>query len=236
MAEGAIFLNRGPLFKNEQLERIEELPEWNEYDAAARAAFDRIRETYEKHATLLAGAPSADETRFFVIGPVLHALNFTHSAMESFALNDEQNARVDYVGFGSGADFLEAQETRGSVAFFRTAIAVIKTVAWGASLDEAPEPPEPEEGEEPAKTMPPPQELHLLLQATGKDYGILCSGCDWRLYHRGTSGTLETFFQADMIAAMKSNYEDFKIFFLLFNRAAFVKDNSGLCFLDRMLQ
>ena len=39
-----------------------------------------------------------------------------------------------------------------------------------------------------------------------------------------------------MIAAMKSDFEDFKRFYLLFRKEAFLKDDSGESFLDRMLQ
>ena len=90
------------------------------------------------------------------------------------------------------------------------------------------------DGDEP--NYHPAAELDLLLGATSRDYGILTNGCDWRLYHRATSGQSATWFQADMIAAMKSDFEDFKRFYLLFRKEAFLKDDSGESFLDRMLQ
>lgn len=229
MAEGAIFLNSGPLFNGQSLETLEEMPEWETLDEAARQAYERIRETFEKHATLLAGNPSVEETRFYMINPTLYALNFSHSVAESVSLGDDQVVRVDYTCFANANDFYEAEPARGSLGFFRPAITIVGAEAWGSSFDEA-----PDDGDEPA--VLPAQRLDVLLRTTGRDYGILSNGCDWRLYHRATSSQNSTFFQADMIAAMKSEFEDFKRFYLLFNRDAFIRDDTGMCFLDRLLQ
>lgn len=249
MTEGAIFLNSGPLFSGDRLMTLEDMPEWESQHDAAAAAFERIKESFEKHSTLLAGNPSVDETRFYMINPALHALNFTHSVQELVSLGNEQATRVDYVCFSGANDFYEAEPARGGVAFFRPALALVKAAAWGAGFDSQPAPAAPAapapvaEGEEPEAVeeetgpdMLPAQELDLLLRTTGVDYGVLTNGCDWRLYHRGTSSLVTTFFQADMIAAMKTDFDDFKRFFLLFNRDALVRDDTGTSFVDRMLQ
>lgn len=235
MAEGAIFLNSGPLFNGERLETLEDLSEWQAQEEAARDAYERVRESYEKHATLLAGSPSVEETRFFITGPALHALGFTHSAMERLDMAEGQSVAFDYTCFPSSAEFRIAAEARGGIGFFRSAVAVVKTIAWGADLDGAVAP--TEEGDEaPAPTALPAQELDFWLRSTGCTYGILTNGCDWRLYHRGTSGLLNAFFQADMISAMKSDFEEFKRFYLLFGKSAYLTDDSGTSFIDRLLQ
>lgn len=239
MTEGAIFLNSGPLFSGDRLMTLEDMPEWESQHEAAAAAFERIKESFEKHSTLLAGNPSVDETRFYMINPALHALNFTHSVQELVSLGNEQATRVDYVCFSGANDFYEAEPARGGVAFFRPALALVKAAAWGAGFDGQPAAAaEPVEGEEEdmMSEMLPAQELDLLLRTTGVDYGVLTNGCDWRLYHRATSSLVTTFFQADMIAAMKTDFDDFKRFFLLFNRDALVRDDTGTSFVDRMLQ
>jgi hypothetical protein len=239
MTEGAIFLNSGPLFSGDRLMTLEDMPEWESQHEAASSAFERIKESFEKHSTLLAGNPSVEETRFYMINPVLHALNFTHSVHELVSLGNEQATRVDYVCFSGANDFYEAEPARGGVAFFRPSLALVKAAAWGSGFDgQAPvsaEAPEGEE-EESGSDMLPAQELDVLLRTTGVDYGVLTNGCDWRLYHRGTSSLVTTFFQADMIAAMKTDFDDFKRFFLLFNRDALVRDDTGTSFVDRMLQ
>ncbi len=229
MAEEAIFLNSGPLFSGERLESLEDTPEWQD-DEAAHRAHDSIRKAFEKHATLLAGGPTLDETRFHMIAPTLHALGFAHSVFERVDIGGGQNMRVDYVLFPNGAAFKEAQPSRGTPGFFRTATGIAKAVKWNATLDVAPE---TEEGE---ASITPGAEIDVLLRTTGREYGILTNGCDWRLYHRGTSVHLNTFFQADMIGAIKSDFEDFKRFYLLFRKEAFSFDDSGTSFLDRMLQ
>jgi hypothetical protein len=229
MAEGAIFLNSGPLFSGEQLETLEDRTEWTSLDAAARIAFERVKESFEKHSTLLAGNPTVEETRFHMVGPTLHALGFTHSAFEPITIGGDQHTRVDYVGFTNAADFDEAIASRGNFGFFRNALTVVRAVRWGQNFDVA------AEGADGASELRPGIELDLLLRTTGVRYGILTNGCDWRLYHQASSGLLSTFFQADMIAAMKSDFEDFKRFFLLFNKHALTVDNKGKCFLDGLL-
>jgi hypothetical protein len=237
MAEAALFLNSGPLFNGERLESLEETPEWENVDAAARTAYERVRELFEKHSTLLAGSPSADETRYYMVAPTLHALSYTHSVHEPIALGDGHVGRVDFVCFASAAEFYEGETNRGGLGLFRPSITLVKSVSWGASPDvEAVPVGEDGFAIEGADPVLPALELHEQLQTTGRDYGILTNGCDWRLYHRGTSGQVNTYFQADMIACMKSGYEDFKRFFMLFGCAAVVRDDSGTCFLDRMLQ
>lgn len=231
MAEGAIFLNSGPLFNAERLESLESTPEWSEVDEAAQMAFMRVKEAFEKHATLLAGRPSAEETRYFMVNPSLHALGFMHSVQEPIEVAPEQTARVDYVLFSGSMPFLDASVTRGSAGFYHDALAIVRAVEWAYNLEQG-----AVEGEGDEPSIHPAQELDLLLSATGRDYGILSNGCDWRLYHRATSAQAATWFQADMIAAMKSDFEDFKRFYLLFRKEAFLKDNSGESFLDRMLQ
>ncbi len=264
MSEGAIFTNSGPLFSNERLEALESTPEWTD-DESIRAAFERIRETFGRHSTQLAGSPSKGETRFFMINPTLHALGFTHSVYEPVQLGDGSTVRVDYACFAGPDEFNEAYPSRGTIGFFRPALCLVKSVPWNGSLDEpfVPEPPsdEPEpvdpiretsdaDGEEeddgPRLRRPgmddepsgiaPPLELDALLRATGVDFGILTNGCQWRMYHRGTSERLDTWFQADMIAAMKSDFEEFKRFFLLFQKSAFQIGNDGNSFLSSGLQ
>ncbi len=229
MTEGAIFLNSGPLLSAERIESLEETPIWGECDDATHLAFEQIKEAFEKHATLLAGNPSADETRYFMVNAALHALGFMHSADERVDTGADTSARVDYALFAHPDDFREVETVRGTAGFFRPAVGIVHCVAWGRGLDDVAE-------YASECTLAPGQELDLLLRATGMDYGILSNGCDWRIYHRATSSLLNTWFQADMIAAIKSDFEDFKRFFLLFGRDSLVKDDSGESFVDRLLQ
>lgn len=228
MAEGAIFLNSGPLFKGEGLETLEDTAAWTELDEAARLAYERVRESFEAHSTLLAGNPSVQETRYHMINPSLHALQYTFSVSEVLPLSDEVSARVGYVCFENADEFYAAEPSRGTLGFYRNALTLVHAKEWGADLDATGD----EEGEGGIHAA---QELDLLMRTTGRDFAILTNGCDWRLYHRGSAGQINTFFQADMIAAMKSDFEDFKRFYLLFNAGALTRDDSGRSFLDTLL-
>jgi hypothetical protein len=229
MSEGAIFLNSGPLFSDEQLKNLEERPEWAELDEAARTAYEVVKETFERHSTLLAGNPSREETLFHMVTPTLHTLGFTHSAFEPLTVADSGQLRVDYACFANADEFNTAVDARESVGFFRPALTVVRAIGWGHNLDES------TEGTEEGSEVRPALELDMVLRQTGVRFGILTNGCDWRIYHQSTSGTTSSYFHADMIAAMKSDFEDFKTFFLLFNKRAFLLNDMGQCFLDEML-
>lgn len=231
MAEGAIFLNSGPLLSGARLESLEDTPEWNN-DEVIRDAYERVRETFEKHATLLAGNPTLEETRFFMLNPTLHALGFTYTVHEPVDIGGDRTARIDYAAFANSATFHEAEALRGTPGFFHQALLVVHAKEWGHDFAAAE--PSGEPGEEQA--LSPASRLDFMMRTAGTDYGILTNGCDWRLYHRATSALLDTFFQADMIAAMKSEYEDFKRFYLLFCKDSFVKGDSGTSFVDQLLQ
>lgn len=228
MSEGAIFLNSGPLFNAERLESLEETEAWSGLGGEVDIAYTMIRESFEKHATLLAGNPTVDETRYFMVTPALHGLNFMATVDERVDSTSDGSVHVDYALFAAADDFIEAEPFRGSAGFFRPAVGIVECVAWGTSLDAL--------GDEEEGTPSPAQKLDVLLRTTGCDYGILTNGCDWRLYHRATSSLQNTYFQADMIAAVKGDFEDFKRFYMLFRAAAFVKDDGGESFLDRLLQ
>lgn len=254
MSEEAIFLNSGPLFSGERLEGMEDLGEWTKLEEEARLAYNRIREAFEKHSTLLAGSPSLEETRFFMINPTLHALGYTHSVYEPVPTSAGSVARVDYALFPNAQSFTDAIESRGSIAFYRAAAGLGKAVAWTGDLDTPPPArqarvvvrDEDEDEDEAPVRLPaqedtsvpgilPAAELDALMRETGVNFGLLTNGWLWRVYHRGTSDRLDTFFQADLIAAIKSDFEDFKRFYMLFHKGAFVKGANGSSFIDSML-
>src|SRR5699024_7497896 len=207
MSEEAIFLNSGPLLSGERLEAMEDLPEWDAIEEEARAAYERIKEAFEKHSTLLAGSPSLEETRFFMINPTLHALGYTHSVYEPVPTQSGSVARVDYTLFPNAEAFLEARDMRGSLSFFRASVGLSIAVAWTGGLDEVPAPtqaepshghddeneqdehdveeaaPEPAQDDSPG--ILPAAELDALLRVTTVDYGTLTNGWMWRIYHRG---------------------------------------------------
>src|SRR5699024_8933716 len=100
-----------------------------------------------KHSTLLAGSPSLEETRFFMINPTLHALGYTHSVYEPVPTQSGSVARVDYTLFPNAESFLEARDMRGSLSFFRASVGLSIAVAWTGGLDEVPAAPVHEEND-----------------------------------------------------------------------------------------
>ena len=170
MSEGAIFLNSGPLFNAERLDTLEGTPEWTELEETVQVAYQMIREAFEKHATLLAGRPSVDETRYFMVTPTLHALGYMASVDERVEVSGAgSQARIDYALFPDPEDFTESEPSRGSAGFFRPAVGLVECVKWGQDLD-APLEDDDENG------IAPDEKLDLLLRTTGCEYGILTNG------------------------------------------------------------
>ena len=130
MREEAIFLNSGPLFSGERLEQMDSGDAWDQIEADSQDAYERIREIFEKHSTLLAGRPSLEETRFYMINPTLQALGFTPSVHEPVEVGDGHVMYVDYTLFDSASSFYDAEPNRGGIAFYRPALAVVKAVCY----------------------------------------------------------------------------------------------------------
>jgi hypothetical protein len=189
MTEEAIFLNSGPLFSGERLELMQDDPAWDEIDEAARDAYSRIEEAFEKHSTLLAGNPTLEQTRFFMLNPAIQALGFTPTVHEPVEVGDGSTARVDYALFANSQSFYEAVPHRGGIAFFRPALCIIKSVPWGYNVGDGQLAQEidDEMPDDFSTDISPPSELDALLRACGTDFGIVTNGWNWRLYHRATS-------------------------------------------------
>lgn len=227
MAE--VFNNVNTFFVDDRLEEMPSFPEWE----ADRIEDSRreLEELYEKRVNLLEEHPGELETQYYWISYVLRALGFCASVSEPppGGLETEQ-PRADFALFYSAEDFRRAVALRGRREFFASVLGVMRVLPWEASLDEY----EQDEGEE--ATHSPAFEVDRHLRNSGTNWGILTNGRMWRLYHRDSSGLMDTYYEIDLVEALTSNEaDDFKYFWLVFSPEGLGGSEVGGAIVQRLL-
>lgn len=87
----------------------------------------------------------------------------------------------------------------------------------------------------------PMYQIDTYLTLTGLEWGILSNGRYWRLLHKSSSRTLETYFEIDLLAALNAPSDTaatavIAYFWLFFNQTAFRPDAHGRTFLNDALK
>ena len=204
----SVFTNQNELFAQDSLSKISTLPEWNA--AAIDDARRTLEELLEKRDSLIQEGFGPRETSYYWTSYVLRRLGYTFSVAESDP--DNELARFDFTLFTNHEEFVRAIPYRGTRDFFSGANAMLRSLEWTDSLDEQ---------EIEGAPANPAFDVDRYLRNTGVEWGILTSGRVWRLFHRDSSGTLNTYFEIDLLAALQSaNLDDFKTFWMVFSPAA----------------
>lgn len=201
----SVYTNQNELFASENLNQISTFAEWSapEIEEARRI----VEELLEKRAHLLQDGFGPRETAYYWTSYILRRLGYTFSVAESDP--EDEHVRFDFTLFTDPEDFNRGTPFRGTREFFSGANAMLKSFEWTDSLDEQ---------EVEGAPSNPAFEIDRYLRSTGAQWGILTNGRYWRLYNRNSSGTLNTFFQVDLLAALESsNLEDFKYFWMVFS-------------------
>jgi hypothetical protein len=206
-----MFRNVGDLFDNAQLEKLNTLPAWKsgKIEQARHGILEALAKLPEPTVTEEGGEPrpmDRNANRYYWVTHVLRALGYCASVAEMTP--SEEDLRPDFTLFQTANDFRQAKEYRGQREFFAHALALVRVLSWGASM---------EEQELGGETINPAFVLDRMLRVTGVEWGMLTNGLVWRLYHRDSSGTLQTFYEVDLMEALKSqNAEAFKYFWIAF--------------------
>lgn len=196
------YQNIGELFYEDRLEVISEFPEWG--SARIEEARRKLEELYEKREAML-GEPSRSETSYYWTSYVLRRLGFCFSVAEMSPVDTD--VRPDFALFYDAEEFLRAKPYRGEREFFSRSLGVLKSLGWHEELDTV--------NEETGSTAA--IELDRFIRDTGVTWGILTNGREWRLYHRDTSGLLNSYYQVNLVDALMSNQlDDFKYFWMVF--------------------
>ena len=140
--------------------------------------------------------------------------------------------RPDYGFFESTDAHNTAKPHINTNRFFKTALAVGDAKAWSRNLDR-----KVQGTSDPFNNQNPNYQIDFYLRGADKNWGILTNGRQWRLYQRQTSYRLDSFYEVDLAALLSENgdLDNFRYFYCLFRRDAFIPDASGTSFLDRVL-
>ncbi len=221
-----VFQNVNTFFVDERIEEMPSFPEWND-DKIERARRE-LEELYEKRQGMLEEDPDDMETQYYWIGYVLRALGYCSSVSEPPPGGLESSEdRPDFTLFYSAEDFRRAVALRGRREFFASALGVMRVMGWDESLDSY----ESEDG-----TYSPAFDVDRHLRNTDTNWGVLTNGRVWRLYHRESSGLMNTYYEIDLIEALTAKDADaFKYFWLVFSPEGLGGSEVGGAIVQRLL-
>ena len=218
------FRNAGDLFDNDRLEQIGTYPEWN--SAPLENARRSLEELLEKRESMLEDGIDRPQTSYYWISYVLRRIGFCHSVAERTPA--EEDVRPDFTLFYDANEFLRAREYRASRDFFAYGLAVMRAVGWNESLDHL-------EDVEEGQPTNPAMDLDRFMRVTGVPWGILTNGQTWRLYHRDSSGLMDTYYEVSLKEALESNNLDaFKYFWMVFSPAGLGGSTRGDAIVNRL--
>ncbi|MCW5882221.1 MAG: N-6 DNA methylase, partial [Anaerolineae bacterium] len=206
------YTNQG-LFSDYYLaHRVRERPEWAAADAPA--VFEALRGLWQGFTPQ---GENEAQTEEFWIRPVLRALDH-HFEVQPKVRMQGAARQPDYIFFPTEAARLAVPH---GVVLADTdlagALAVGDAKAWDLPLDRA------VKGKPVEVSQNPSIQIDHYIRHTGRPWGILTNGRQWRLYHRDTSGKLDVFYAVDLPALLdQGDVEAFKSFYLFFRRAALI--------------
>lgn len=201
------YVNAGNLFDESNLAKITTFAEWNDPDLVNQRQI--LNELWEKRSAIVEEGLNRKETGYHWTSYVLRRLGFCFSVAER-SPSEIEDVRPDFTLFNDSADFMTAKNYRGTRDFFSSAVGCVRSMGWSESLDEIEE---PEEGE----NQNPAFELDRYMRLTNLSWGILTNGHTWRLYNRDSSGLMTTYFEVNLMDAIKSDEDEvFKFFWMIF--------------------
>lgn len=221
-----VFQNVNKFFVDGRLEQMPTFPEWTH--EGIEGARRELEELLEKRQGVLGEETGELENQYYWVSYVLRALGYCASAAEPPPGGMEtEEPRPDFTLFYSADEFRRAVPLRGNREFFSSALGVMRVLGWEASMDEI----ESELG-----TYSPAYDVDRDLRNTDTNWGILTNGRVWRLFHRDSSGLMNTYFELDLVEALESNDSDgFKYFWLIFSPEGLGGSELGGAIVQRLL-
>jgi type I restriction-modification system DNA methylase subunit/fido (protein-threonine AMPylation protein) len=216
------------IFSNHYL--LERLPQagstvWSS-DEKVLPIYKVILELYEKNIVGLRKGNEANTERRF-IDKVYNELGFGY--LNQTKIPEAERRQVpDYFLYSTQKDAGKAFES-SSHERYRLAISIAEAKRWDHNLDQ----PSSGKGKAPQGRYPHQQIRDYLNESEHIRWGILTNGKEWKLYFK--EGRSSKFFEIDLEQCLK-DFQKFKYFYTLFRPDAFIKDSSGKCLLDNILE
>lgn len=188
--------------------------------------YKNIQKLYEKNIFGLRKGNEADTERRF-IDKVFDELGYGYLNRNKIpaALRKQM---PDYFLYATQKDADKAF-TLSSNEKYKLAISIAEAKRWDHNLDQ----PSSGKGKAPKGMYPHYQIRDYLNESEHIIWGILTNGKEWRLYFK--EGRSSKFFEIDLERCFK-DVQKFKYFYALFRPDAFIKNSSGKCILDYILE
>lgn len=209
---------------------------WRKTGDGAKEALKAITELYHRQADALSHLNEA-QTEEHWIRPVLNILGHVYEVQPSLP---GVLGVPDYAFFADQETRQAAATAPGKAPYWETVLAVGDAKRWGRPLDKR-----IVNGAPDAFTNANPcYQIDYYLRRTGRAWGIVSNGRQWRLYHCDTSFRLDVFYEVDLVQLIEQGEPDaFCYFYLFFRAAAFhpdaeghvLSETKGRCWLDEVL-
>ncbi len=219
------YTNRS-LFADYYLEHLlPQLEDWSKEDNL-HEVYTQLQDLYASKRTLLQSANEA-QLEQELLRPLLDILWGSEAYIVQPTLpTPTGNIQPDYALFATSQARQQAEPSLGAPEFWRSVSVVAEAKAWDSSLDRRQ-----------GTHENPSAQICLYLYRTGVRWGILTNGRHWRLYERELSRTGGVYYEVDLPALLEQNDpEPFRYFFHFFRREAFLPDEEGLSFVERVLK
>jgi hypothetical protein len=238
---------RGSLFTEDFLtEGITGFPEW---EATADDQIESFRRNLKKvfDSFPLNSNPIEATTEDDLIQPVLEALGWKHFLRQQTVAKKGREDVPDYLLFEDEASKKKANKEKEQHKRYIHGSAILEAKAWNIRLDR--------KGNQPMDRVPSNQIIRYLTstdtQSDGRiRWGILTNGRLWRLYYNRARSKSEDYleidlplalglsgFQADLFSTVTEKQQDWlKVFYLLFNRKAFIRERDEKTFHEHALE
>lgn len=142
--------------------------------------------------------------------------------------------KPDFVFFPDEVSRKTAVSQQNTTDYAKSALTVVEVKQWEVNLSK-------KTGNQPTfADQNPMYQIDTYLTLTGLEWGVLSNGRFWRLLHKNSSRTLETYFEIDLLAALTHPDDGFATavaayFWLFFSDTAFRPEPQGHTFLQEAL-
>ncbi len=227
--------NNQSLFSDHYLNDIlRRADDWAAALAPAQEFLAWLRELYaQERAQLPDYKESQLEDNWFK--PIFNRLGHVWEGQAAVPGLKRTTKKPDFVFFPDEAARKTAVAHQNSPHYAAHALAVGEVKQWEINLSK-------KTGTQPIfADQNPMYQIDTYLTLTGLEWGVLSNGRIWRLLHKSSSRTLETYFEIDLLAALEQPDETkatavAAYFWLFFNQSAFRPDAHGRLFLNAALE
>ena len=226
--------NNQSLFSDHYLQEIlRRTPEWRALQTPAAEFLTWLRELYAREQDQLVNYNESQlEDNWFK--PILTQLGHVWEGQASIPGLKGNIKKPDFALFPDEAARQTAVPQQNTPAYVKDVLALVEAKKWTVNLSK-------KSGSRPIfDDQNPMFQIDTYLSLSGVTWGVVSNGRFWRLVHKNSSRTLETYFEIDLLAALEAPKENTALavttfFWAFFNQRACRADAHGTIFLDEAL-